>query len=230
MIMWKKKEERECMAAEEGFLANPRDEWSFKTHALGFILSIIATIALIIHERLQSASLGSLITIGVFGASMIALYLCSSIYHYSTGGAEVIAGLRKLDHSMIYVLIAGTYTPIVYAIMDWPKSMIWLICTWCIAFVGIIIKMFWMDAPRWLYTSLYILMGWAIVFDFKAVLAMPTAVKFWLLIGGIFYTIGAVVYIIKKPNPSPKFGFHEIFHVFIILGTAGHFIAVMLLI
>lgn len=218
------------MTKKKGFFSSARDEWSFKTHAIGFVLAILATIALMVYEKAQSASPGSILTIGIFGFSMMALYLCSSIYHYSRKDKQVVARLRKLDHSMIYVLIAGTYTPIIHALMKWPKSLYWMIGIWGFAIAGIIIKMFWMDAPRWLYTSLYILMGWSIVFDFKALLTIPATVVFWLAVGGIFYTIGAIIYILKKPNPSPKFGFHEIFHVFIILGTAGHFIAVMVLV
>lgn len=218
------------MTKKAGFLANPRDEWSFKTHALGFVMAVIATVCLIIYEISIKADTGTMVTSIIFGFSMMALYLCSSIYHYSIKGPEVVVHLRKLDHSMIYVLIAGTYTPIIQEVMKWPKNLAWMIGIWTIAAVGIIIKMFWLNAPRWLYTSLYILMGWAIIFDYRSLLLIPGVTIFWLALGGVAYTIGAVFYMLKKPNPFPGFGFHEIFHVFIILGTAFQFVAVLRLV
>ncbi|MEG0391819.1 MAG: hemolysin III family protein [Anaerovoracaceae bacterium] len=203
---------------------DPRDEWSFKTHFLGIILSIIATGYLVFSQRAEDP--GRLITFGIFGISMIALYTCSSIYHYSKGSVEKIKRLRKLDHAMIYVLIAGTYTPILFNCLPSPKNIIFLSVIWALALAGIIMKVCWMGAPRWLSTVIYVVMGWAIVFDVRALMGLPKAFLWLLVGGGLAYTIGAVFYIFKKPNLFPGFGFHELFHVFILLGTALHFVGI----
>lgn len=209
-------------------LQNPRDEWSFKTHFLGALLSVVATAYMIIHYIVVGGlGLGTLLSYVVFGLSLIALYSCSAIYHYSNGNEQVYTRLRKLDHSMIYVLIAGSYTPILYNGMPVPKAYIYLGIIWGFALVGIIIKICWLNAPRWLYTSIYILMGWAIIFDIKSLAALPTLTIVFLALGGISYTTGAVMYILKKPNWFKQFGFHEIFHVFIMIGSLMHVIAVM---
>lgn len=203
---------------------DPRDEWSVKTHIIGIVFGIFATIVMIVTQ--WGTGTGRLVSFTVFGLSMIALYTCSSIYHYYNGPADKLLRLRKLDHSMIYVLIAGTYTPFLYICMPGPGKMIFLAAMWIIAAIGIIIKVFWLDAPRWLYTGMYLLMGWAIVFSPSTFANMSSSALFWLVAGGISYSIGAVCYIIKKPNLFAGFGFHEVFHVFILLGTLCHFISV----
>ncbi len=205
----------------------PRDKWSFITHFAGAILAVAATLYLIITNFTTSIDgLGRLISVTLYGLSMIALYSCSSIYHYCKGPAEKIKKLRKLDHAMIYVLIAGTYTPVLYNGLEHPKSTIFLIGIWSFMVIGVAVKMFWLNAPRWLYTSVYVIMGWAIVLDPIALISLPFDFLMLLLAGGISYTVGAVFYIIKKPNFSAAFGFHEIFHCFIVLGTALQFIGV----
>ncbi|MEG0291203.1 MAG: hemolysin III family protein [Anaerovoracaceae bacterium] len=212
----------------EKLLGNPRDEWSFKTHFIGAILAVVGTVYIIIsHLLLRQEETGRAISFIVFAISLIALYSCSAIYHYSNAEPATYLRLRKLDHSMIYVLIAGSYTPILFNGMPYPKSYIYLGIMWGFAIVGIIVKVFWMNAPRWLYTSIYILMGWAIIFDIKSLKALPSMCIIFLVIGGISYTTGAVMYILKKPNFFKKFGFHEIFHVFIMFGSLFHFMAVM---
>ncbi len=205
----------------------PRDKWSFITHFAGAILAAAATIFLIITNFTTSPDgLGRLISVTLYGFSMIALYTCSSIYHYCKGPEEKIKKLRKLDHAMIYVLIAGTYTPVLYNGLEHPKSTIFLIGIWTFMAIGVGVKMFWLSAPRWLYTSVYVIMGWAIVLDPGALVSLPFNFLMLLLAGGISYTIGAVFYIIKKPNFSEAFGFHEVFHCFIVLGTALQFVGV----
>ena len=128
---------------------------------------------------------------------------------------------------MIYVLIAGSYTPICLKFMEGMHGILFVCGVWAVALCGILVKLCWMNAPRALYTGFYLLMGWAIVFDWKALELIPAGAIALLLAGGISYSIGAVFYILKKPNPSPTFGFHELFHVFILLGTFFHFLAVV---
>lgn len=201
---------------------NPKDYWSFWTHFIGAILAVISAFLFIgFHHSEHPWSFL------VFALSLIALYSCSSIYHYVQGPDSRVQRLRKLDHSMIYVLIAGTYTPVLANCMDSGKGSVWLIVIWSAAIVGIILKVCWLNGPRWLYTSLYLVMGWAIVFLIGA-LSVSASFIFWLAAGGVLYSAGAVMYIIKKPNIFATFGFHEIFHIFIILGSLCHFLAIFL--
>ncbi|MPN54198.1 hypothetical protein SDC9_201868 [bioreactor metagenome] len=127
---------------------------------------------------------------------------------------------------MIYVLIAGSYTPIAMHFLAPGNNLIFTLVIWGIALTGIITKIIWLNAPRFLYTLLYLLMGWALVFDIKGFSAVPLNCLSLLAIGGLCYTIGAVIYILKKPNISANWGFHELFHIFILLGTFMHFIAI----
>ncbi|MEE1170612.1 MAG: hemolysin III family protein [Anaerovoracaceae bacterium] len=203
---------------------DPRDEWSFKTHFIGILFGIAATLYMWTDRMGQGA--GTVASFVIFGLSIIALYTCSSVYHYNNGSDETIFRLRKLDHSMIYVLIAGSYTPILYNCVEQPKGTIFLAAIWLVAAAGVLIKVFWFNAPRWLYTSMYILMGWAIVIDPKALMTLDPRCLGFLIAGGLSYTIGAVFYILKKPNISDKFGFHELFHCFILLGTVFQFISI----
>lgn len=208
-------------------MIQPRDYWSFYTHFAGAILSLVAVLFLTIKPIVGGvSSLPNLLGALIFGVSLLALYSASAIYHYVKLPQNALVRLRKLDHAMIYVLIAGTYTPITLGFMSPWDATLFLSVIWGIAAAGIVMKIFWLNAPRWLYTSLYLLMGWAIVFDWKAFDSVPTGCLAFIAAGGISYTIGAVVYAIKKPNLSKRFGFHEIFHVFVVVGSALHFSAV----
>ena len=136
--------------------------------------------------------------------------------------------LKKLDHSMIYVLIAGSYTPIILKFMPAPRSYIFLGVIWLIALTGIAIKLLWIDAPRLIGTALYLALGWAIAFDFGVVLSMPAPAIALLAAGGLAYTVGGVIYIAKKPNLGLMIGFHELFHLFVIVGSVCHYLMVFL--
>ena len=138
----------------------------------------------------------------------------------------VLRRLKKLDHSMIYVLIAGSYTPIVLRYMPAPRSYLFLGAIWLIALSGIAIKLLWIDAPRLLGTALYLALGWAIALDFGVVLSMPAPAIFLLAAGGLSYTVGGIVYITKKPNIGAVLGFHELFHLFVIAGSLCHYLMV----
>lgn len=201
-------------------LNNPRDKWSFRTHLAGALLGVFITISLVVSHWEH------FLPYLVFGLSVIALYSCSALYHYVQGPPELVVKLRKLDHTMIFVLIAGTYTPILVLSFPPTKAMIYMIVMWGITLLGTVMKLIWLQAPRWLYTLLYVAMGWAAVGEIPTFFRTSPPLAFWIVAGGLSYTLGAVFYALKKPNPTEEFGFHEIFHVLIIGGTVCHFVAI----
>lgn len=197
------------------------------THGIGAILSLVGFI-LLLHEAISSGSVSQIIAFSMFGLSMVLLYTASSLYHALPVKEKTLLLLQKLDHSMIYVLIAGTFTPICLLVLEggWKWSL--FITIWTLAVVGIIKKFVWLSAPRWLSTLFYLGMGWLAVFTFPALIEkLPLAFLIWIAIGGIAYTLGAVIYGIQRPNPIPKwFGHHEIWHLFVLAGTFSHFWAI----
>ena len=164
----------------------------------------------------------------VFCLSLIALYSASGIYHFSRAAANVLVVLRKLDHAMIYVLIAGTYTPLLLGLLPAPRAEVFTAVIWGVALAGIVMKLCWINAPRWLGTTLYLLLGWAIAIDLPALAALPVPAVALLAAGGLLYTAGGLIYMIKRPNLSERFGFHEIFHLFVIAGSLCHYFLVLL--
>ena len=193
------------------------------THLLGAVLSIIGTIVLFNYTEAPLNPV-AIISILIFGISLAALYTTSGIYHLVHTTDAILTKLRKLDHSMIFLLIAGSYTPFCMLSLSgaWQWSII--IIVWSLALIGIILKMFWIDMPRWLSTGFYIGMGWIALFALKPLYdSLSMGGFFFLLLGGIMYTIGGIIYGIKKPNFSPEFGFHEIFHIFVLLGSFCHY-------
>ncbi len=201
-----------------------REPISSFTHMLGAVFSAVATVLLIGKTlTLPDWSVKILVGVILFGCSLVALYAASSIYHFFNGSGRKLLVLRKLDHAMIYVLIAGTYTPVLLKYLSGLESWIFTIAIWVCALLGIVIKLCWFSAPRWLQTVLYIAMGWAILFDISIFQSMSGIAVFLLAAGGLSYTIGGVIYILKKPNISAAFGFHELFHIFVLLGSLFHF-------
>ena len=201
-----------------------REPFSSYSHFVGAVLSGIGLFAMLLRLMLDDTVSGQLaVAAVVFCLSLIALYSASSIYHFSGRGEAVLRRLKKLDHSMIYVLIAGSYTPIVLRYMPAPRSYLFLGAIWLIALSGIAIKLLWIDAPRLLGTALYLALGWAIALDFGVVLSMPAPAIFLLAAGGLSYTVGGIVYITKKPNIGAVLGFHELFHLFVIAGSLCHY-------
>ena len=210
------------------YLMKAREPISSFSHMIGAVVFAIATILLIAKALfVGSWSLEILVGVIVFGISLVALYSASAIYHYSNGSKHKILVLRKLDHSMIYVLIAGSYTPILLKFMAQREGLIFVSVMWLCAAVGVVIKLCWFNAPLWLQTVLYIAMGWAVLFDISIFKEMSGIALFLLVAGGISYTIGGIIYIVKKPNVSVKFGFHELFHIFILIGSAFHYLLVL---
>ena len=166
------------------------------------------------------------ISLTVYGVSLILMFTASATYHMVKARPQVMKSLRKLDHSSIYLLIAGTYTPIClhYFSGFWQWGMVILI--WALAIAGISTKFVMINAPRWLTAGIYLLMGWLALFGVKEIFtSMPVWAWIWLLLGGMFFTLGAIVYITKKLDFFPGvFGFHEVWHIFVIMGCLCHFI------
>lgn len=213
----------------QGYLMKAREPISSLTHLYGIVFSAVATVLLILKATIWSVpSWSNLVAVILFGCSLIALYTASTVYHYYTGSSKTLKVLRKLDHAMIYVLIAGTYTPILLKFLPAPKGYLFTAAIWACAIAGITIKLCWFTAPRWLQTALYIAMGWAILFDVSALMAMAPLAVGLLAAGGISYTVGGIIYILKKPNFSEMFGFHELFHIFVLLGSIFHVVMIFL--
>ncbi len=199
------------------------------THLGGAILSVIGFFALI-FKGFKTDNLAVEISTIVFGLSMIFLYSMSATYHMiDSSKIRIKLVLRKIDHIMIFFLIAGTYTPICLITFNGLLiGKVLLIVVWSIALIGLFIKLFWINAPRWVCSGLYIAMGWTAIFVIKPIITyFDSSAIFWLFAGGIIYTVGGVIYGLKKPNLKFKnFGFHELFHIFILLGSLCHFIMI----
>ena len=175
----------------------------------------------------STGRLDQLVAFGIFGLSLVALYLASSLYHLLPLSPVGVARLRKLDHMAIFVLIAGTYTPFCLLALDDGWGLLALV--WSLALCGVLLKLFWMGAPRWLSVALYLGMGWVAVIAAPTLLrAVPAGGMIWVLAGGLTYSAGALVYGLKRPHPLPGvFGFHELWHLFVLAGSACHFWAVL---
>ncbi|UFU00699.1 hemolysin III family protein [Radiobacillus kanasensis] len=196
------------------------------THLFGAILSFVGLLAMVI----KADSAVSIAAVIIFGISMILLYSASATYHMVIAKQQVIAFLRRLDHSMIYVLIAGTYAPFCLVALDnWVGITLFSVIS-SIAVLGVLFKMIWFHSPRWLSTALYIGMGWMIVFAAGPLTGTVDSVGLLLLLlGGVLYTIGGIIYGTKPKFLESKYmGFHEIFHIFILLGSLAHFFSVYL--
>lgn len=200
--------------------------YSALTHGIGFWLATAGT-AVLVAIAAYVGTAWEVVSYSVYGAALIGLYATSTLYHCLRVGPEGRRALRTLDHIMIYILIAGTYTPICLVTLRGYGAWGWTIfgIIWGMAIAGTIVKLFWLNAPRWLSAAAYIGMGWMVVIAMVVVIkAMPTAAFVWLMIGGGFYTVGGVLYAVKWPGRNHKyFGFHEVFHIFILLGSICHF-------
>lgn len=195
------------------------------SHGFGVVLSLTGLIALLIRGFENAVSGLHFLAYTLYGVSAIALYLASTLYHSIRTSLIQRLRLRKFDHSMIYVLIAGSYTPICLLSIPQQGGILMLILVWGIALFGVIASIFWIDKPRWLSASLYLGMGWMALMVIKPLLAnLPPGGLLWLLLGGIFYSVGAIFYAMKWPGRDhPIFGFHEIFHFFVLAGSICHY-------
>jgi hemolysin III len=203
-----------------------RDPVSGLTHFFTAILALFGLVALLI---VSWGNTGKTISLLIYGLSLVMLFSASAAYHLINASPPRIKFLRKLDHSAIYLLIAGTYTPISYNVFEgfWQWGLLSII--WSMALAGIVAKIIIIDVPRWLNASLYLVMGWMAILGLREMVTLlPTPALVWLILGGGFYSLGAVVYITKMFNFVPGvFGFHEIWHIFVILGALSHFFLIL---
>ena len=204
-----------------------KDPGSAITHGIAFLLAAVGAAPLLIRSSEWSDHI-HIVALGVFILTMMLLYAASTLYHSVDSTAKVNRRLKKLDHMMIFVMIAGSYTPVCLIVLHNKIGYILCALVWATAILGIVFKAFWVTCPKWISSVLYIGMGWLCVLAFMPIIhALPKAGFGWLLAGGIIYTIGGVIYALKLPIFNAKhknFGSHEIFHVFIMLGSACHFI------
>ena len=204
-----------------------KDPGSAITHFIGMMMAIFAGVPLLIKAASEPNGI-YLFSAIIYLTSMILLYAASTMYHTFDVSEKINRCLKKFDHMMISVLIAGTYTPICLLVLEKPLGYFLLTLVWSFALVGIVIKAFWVNCPKWFSSVLYIGMGWTCVLAFTQLLdALSTAAFGWLLAGGVIYTIGGVIYALKLPIFNSKhknFGSHEIFHLFVMGGSACHFV------
>lgn len=204
-----------------------KDPGSAITHFIGMLMAIFAAVPLLIKAAHEPEKI-YVISIAVYALSLILLYAASTTYHTFDKSEKLNTILKKIDHMMISILIAGSYTPICLLVLKGKTGIILLSIVWGIAIVGILIKAFWIYCPKWVSSVLYIGMGWTCVLAFTQILnSMSPAAFGWLLAGGIIYTIGGVIYALKLPifnRRHKNFGSHEIFHLFVMGGSACHFI------
>lgn len=199
--------------------------WSAITHGVGAVLSILGTVLLLLKAIHSAQFPGSIVIFAIFGISMIGLYTASTLYHCLNTNVNSRIALRKYDHISIYFLIAGTYTPLCLILLAgvWGWSLLGII--WFLALTGLIMSILWINAPRWIAAGIYLFMGWLVIVAIYPISQVLSAEgMFWLVGGGILYTIGGILYALKWPGRNnPCFGCHEVFHVFIVLGSICHF-------
>ncbi len=206
-------------------LSRFKDPMSGLTHFFGIILSVIGLTVLVVRS-LNPVRPWQLLSGIVFGSGMIMLYTASTLYHWLDFSERGNLCLRRFDHMMIFILIAATYTPFCLIPMRGPWGWGIFAAIWSMALLGLLFKTFWINAPRWLSTGLYLMMGWVAAVGIKALVeSLSPAALFWVFAGGICYTTGAIFYVLKRPV-GKRFGFHEIFHLFVLGGTAAHYLAV----
>ena len=219
---------RRKLATEKG--RDPYDglrPWSAITHGIGAVLGVIGTVLLLVRCHALRADLWHTASFLIYGLSMIGLYSASTLYHCVDTSVKGRVALRKYDHASIYLLIAGSYTPICLIALrscgGWGWGLFGAI--WVLAIAGLFLALFWIDAPRWVTAGLCLFMGWmALIALVPLVRILPATGFSWLLLGGILYSVGGVLYAVKWPlRDAPRFGCHEIFHVFILLGSICHF-------
>ena len=204
-----------------------KDPGSSITHFIGMMMAMFSAVPLLIKASMNPDNI-HLISLGIFILSMILLYGASATYHALNLSERTNRILRKMDHIMIFVLIAGTYTPICLIVLGGRTGYTLLALVWGIALAGILVKAFWITCPKWFSSALYIAMGWVCVLSFTQLInSLSREGFFWLLTGGIIYTVGGIIYALKLPifNARHKnFGSHEIFHLFVMAGSICHFI------
>lgn len=203
-----------------------RPTWRGWIHAGTFPVAIVAGTVLIVLAQGGPAKWAA----AVFMVTSLLLFGNSALYHRFDWGPKTKAVLKRIDHANILLLIAGTYTPLAVLALPPQKGLVLLVVVWSGTVLGILFRVFWINAPRWLYVALYLALGWAAVMYMADLLQANVAMMVLVCVGGLLYTAGAIVYAMKKPNPWPgHFGFHEIFHVCTVLAFLCHWTACLLI-
>jgi hemolysin III len=197
------------------------------SHLAAAVVALAGVIALLVTGR---STVGKEISLLIYGCTLVLLFSASATYHLVKGSPRLLGVLRKVDHAAIYLLIAGSYTPFCYNMFSgfWQWGLLAIV--WSLALVGVILKVFFIKAPRWLNATIYLVLGWLVILAVREMLAvLPLGALIWLLAGGLLYTLGAVIYATKIFDFIPgRFGFHEVWHILVILGAVAHFAAVIL--
>jgi len=199
-----------------------KDPWSAATHFAGFVAAIIGLVYLVV----PSAHSGAKVTaMALYGGSLVALFGASTLYHFIDAGERGNRWLQRLDHCAIFGLIAGSYMPPLVHLLDGPMRIVMISVVGGIAVAGVLLKLLWIDSPTWLGLSLYLALGWIAIIPMGSMLPRVAATSLLLLIaGGVVYTLGAVVYAKRWPDPWPEvFGHHEVWHLFVLGGAGLHF-------
>ena len=204
-----------------------KDPGSSITHFIGMLMALFSATPLLLRASLNPDKIHT-VSLGVFILSMILLYGASTMYHSVNVSDKILKVFRKIDHMMIFVLIAGSYTPVCLIVLGGSLGYTLLTVVWTIAIIGMLIKALWITCPKWFSSIIYIAMGWVCLGVFGQLWStLPHSAFLWLLAGGIIYTIGGVIYALKLPifnNRHRYFGSHEIFHLFVMGGSICHFI------
>jgi hemolysin III len=202
-----------------------RPTWRGWIHAGTAPVAVLAGVLLVSLADGAAAKWSS----AVFAVTSLLMFGTSAVYHRFNGSPKIKRTLKRLDHANIFLLIAGTYTPISVLALPMDRAVLLLSLVWAGALLGIGFRMFWISAPRWLYVPLYLMLGWAAVMYMPVFFAANPAMMFLIIAGGLFYTVGAVIYGMKRPNPVPgHFGFHEIFHTLTVLAFLCHWTGILL--
>lgn len=199
--------------------------WSAITHGIGAVLALIGTLTLVI-PAVWAGKWFQMAYFLIYGVSMTGLYTASTLYHCINTSVKSRLALRKYDHCSIYLLIAGSYTPVCLTVLLHQGGLALLGAIWTLAAAGVVLTIAKLNLPRWLTSVIYLVMGWLAIFAIGPIYRnLPPVGFFWLLLGGILYSVGGVLYAVKWPGRNnPRFGCHEIFHVFILLGSICHYV------
>ena len=202
--------------------------WSAITHGFGAVLAAVGTALLLVQAVFMDLGSWHVVSFAIYGASMICLYTASTLYHCVNTTVAGRLALRKYDHCSISLLIAGSYTPICLTVLREQGAWGWAIfgVVWAMALASCTLSLVWINSPRWLTSGVYLLMGWVALFAlYPLSRVLPAEGFFWLVLGGVLYTVGGVLYAVKWPGrDNPRFGCHEVFHLFILAGSVCHFV------
>jgi hemolysin III len=222
----------QASAVQTVYLFRAKDPGSALTHFIGFIIALFAAFPLLIQASIAGVGIAGMVSLSIFMLSMLMLYAASTLYHTINLSENGNLILKKIDHMMIFVLIAGTYTPVCVLMLNSKTGMVMLLTVWGIAVAGMILKAVWVTCPKWFSSVIYIAMGWICILALPQIISSISPIQFfWLFTGGIMYTMGGVIYALKLSvfNEIHKnFGSHEIFHLFVMAGSFCHYICIYL--